>query len=60
MILTLPPLVMRCVVVILTLIVFEAATVGSVGEMLAAVRVPEVAVRKIPEVLESSRVPVEL
>jgi hypothetical protein len=48
------------VVVILTLIVFEAATVGSVGEMLAAVRVPEVAVRKIPEVLESSRVPVEL
>lgn len=60
MILTLPPLVMRCVVVILTLIVFEAATVGSVGEILAAVRVPEVAVRKIPEVLESSRVPVEL
>lgn len=56
----LPPLVMRCVVVILTLIVFEAATVGSVGEILAAVRVPEVAVRKIPEVLESSRVPVEL
>ena len=51
---------MRCVVVILTLIVFEAATVGSVGEILAAVRVPEVAVRKIPEVLESSRVPVEL
>ena len=60
MILMLPPLVMRCVVVILTLIVFEAATVGSVGEILAAVRVPEVAVRKIPEVLESSRVPVEL
>lgn len=56
----LPPLVTRCDVVILTLIVFEAATVGSVGVMLAPVKVPEVAVRKIPDVFESRRVPVEL
>lgn len=56
----LPPFDTACVVVMLKVIVLDAATVESEGLKLALVKVPAVAVSKIPLVLESSTLPAAL